>query len=54
MESSGISITVPARLRSDDGLMSRTLVPGGYGLLMAGLSSRCRETKRPPSYLIVG
>jgi hypothetical protein len=45
---------VPARLCSDEGLMSRTLVPGGYGSLMAGLSSRCGEKKRPPSYLIVG
>jgi hypothetical protein len=36
--SSGISITVPARLHWDDGLMLRTLVPGGYGLLMDGLS----------------
>ena len=52
--SNGISMTVPARFCPDDGLTARTLVPGGYGSLIAGLSSRWRETKRPPSYLIVG
>jgi hypothetical protein len=29
MGSSGMSITVPARLRPEDGLVSRTLVLGG-------------------------
>jgi hypothetical protein len=38
--SKGISITVPARLRPDGRVVLRTLVPGGYGSLMAGASSR--------------
>ena len=52
--SKGISITVPARLRPDGRVVSRTLVPKGYGSLMTGASSRWSKTKRPPSYLIVG
>ena len=50
----GISITVPARLRPNGRVVSRTLAPRGYGLLMAGASSRWSDMKRPPSYLIVG
>ena len=38
--SKGISITVPARLRPNGRVVSRTLVPGGYGWLMAGASLR--------------
>ena len=52
--SNGMSITVPARFCPGEELMSRTCVPGGYGSLMVELSSRWRETKRPPLYLIVG
>ena len=52
--SNSMSITVPARLSPEDGLMLRTLVSGGYGSLMAGFLLQCNKTKRPPSYLIVG
>ena len=40
-----ISITVPASLRPNGRAVSRTLVPGGYGLLMAGASLRWSDTK---------
>ncbi len=44
-----ISITVPAKLRPDGRVVSRT-----HGSLMTGVSSEWSDTKRPPSYLIVG
>ena len=51
----GMSMTVPERLIvSLLELGSSIRVPGGYGSLMTGTSPRCRETKRPPSYMIVG
>ncbi len=52
--SKGISITVSARLQPNGRVVLRTLVPGGYGSLMVGASSRWNDTKRPPSYLIEG
>ncbi len=52
--SKGMSIMVLARLRPDKGLMARTLIPGGKGLLIVGVPSRWSKTIRPPSYLIVG
>jgi hypothetical protein len=54
VESKGMSITVPTRLRLDEGSTASTLVPGGKGLLIVGVPSRWSETNRPPSYLIVG
>jgi hypothetical protein len=48
--SSEMSINVPARFCPKEELMSRTRVPGGYGLLMVGLLLQWRETKRPPLY----
>ena len=54
VESKGISITVLARLQPDGRVVSRTLVPGGYGSLMTGVSSRWSDMKRTLSYLIVG
>jgi len=54
VESKGMSIMVPARLRPEEGSMARTLVPGGKGSLIVEGPSRWSETNRPPSYLIVG
>jgi hypothetical protein len=45
--SKGMSITDPARLRPNERVVSRTLVPGGYGLLMTGVLLRWSETNRP-------
>jgi hypothetical protein len=50
----GMSITVPARSILVAGSIRSTQVPGRYFSSMAGLLSRTKEQKRPPSYQTSG